>query len=1027
MNDNAVQQESEFVFRRLTETFNPFGLSRELNGHWWLLVLGVVLFIGIVLVIYMYRKDAKAVRWYWATPLALCRITVYLCLAMMFLLPARQDYDRIEKRSRVLILLDVSDSMAQVNDDVSGKPNNRLNKVLDFISDEKVAFINKLLEKNPVFVYRFGNRLDEDGQHFEKSEDGDTPIYRYLDADGNLARTVGQPWSKDEWNGFVGVDFRPWVIRNLSTDGMKAMKAHPAWETDKPGDADWAQRWFDKKDAGYPATLTPNDKAALLANREKLIARVELTRSLASATNVPDSTLAIINKEAGNMVEGIIVFSDGQSNLGNDAVMADLRARATAERIPIFTVGIGSEQKAINVRITDLQAPELTPPDEAFKVIVEQDGEGLVGQKAKIELEIQVPKSDMTVKIPTEALYQPGEPPHAQAEITLDPEKISELLKDKENPKQFLEGEWRMRAITPRVEGERYQEKMHFGEWITVKVQKKPQRVLVMCSAPNRDFQFLVTQLLRDKADLSVFVQNEAGKDGKINLLEDAERQLTKFPDRIRVEESPTEKPEDKWYNIARYDVIIAFDIDWSQLTAEQIEMVRTWVDIQAGGLLFVAGHIHTKHLARPDADDKFQPLAKILPVVPGDPDLAAAKRTADKPWRLEFENLGGDLDFMKIDDSTPNVEVGWERFFTGRDEKDDKARVLRGIYNYFPLREYKSVATPVARFPDPNAIKMPDGKSPPWMVTMQYGQGKTMWIGSPEIWRLRQFRDDYYERFWTKLIRYMGSGSRRKQTQRGRILMTKEVPVGGYIRVTSQLLDASLGFLPQNSEPKITFRPVELDKYPPEIEKLTGEAQIAAAKAKYHSRFVYDYRMGAKKGAEAWQGYFQRSQLAAGDKFPTGVWRAEVEIPSSSETLKQKFNIRQSNPELDITRPDFAALYKMASPLSEVSSRVTDQAMSAKLQQATAGGPEGKRLTFKFGDDESLKIIPECIKQDAKTIRNKGKVDDYWDKGIELPSWMTRWLTGPTDRPMRVGYMLLFCVTLLSIEWLARKLLKLA
>ena len=1025
MNDNGVLQESEFVFRRLTETLKPYGLNKEVNGHWWLLVLGVVLFIGVALVLLMYRKDARTVRWYWAGPLAFLRISVYACLALMFLMPARQDYERVEKQSRVLVLIDVSDSMAVVSDDVSAKPVTRLSKVLDFLSDERVAFVNRLLEKNPVFVYRFGNRLDEEPQPFEKGAEP-VPVYRVPDAEGALTRVAGRPWSKADWQAY-GYDVKPWIVRGLSVEGVAAVKAVEAFDGDKPGTLDWAQKWLEKKDEVIPAGLSAADRAVLLFNRDKLPARLELARSLGSATNVPDSTLALINKEAGNMVEGIVVFSDGQSNLGNEAVMTDLRARALAERIPVFTVGIGSDQKSINVRITDLQAPELTPPDEAFKVIIEQDGEGLVGQKAKIELEVQPPKSETTIRIATEAVYQPGEPPHAQAEILLDPEKAPELLKSKENPKTFAEGEWRVRAITPKVEGERYQDKEHFGEWTIVKVQKKPQRVLVMCSAPNRDFQFLVTQLLRDKADLSVFVQNEAGSAGKINLLEDGERQLTKFPDRIRVEESPTEKPEEKWYNIARYDVIIAFDVDWTQMTTEQIEMLRTWVDLQAGGLLFMAGHIHTKQLARPDVEDKFKPLNAILPVVTGDPDLSAAKRTTDKPWRLDFENLGGDLDFMKLDDSNPNIEVGWERFFTGRDEKDEKARVLRGFYNYFPIRELKPVATPIARFPDPNAIKMPDGKGPPWMATMQYGQGKTMWIGSPEVWRLRQFRDDYYERFWTKLIRYMGSGSRRKQTQRGRILMTKEVPVGGYIRVTSQLLDPSLGFVAPNSDPKITFRPVELDKYPPEIEKVTGDTQIAAARAKYHSKYVYEFRMSAKKGAESWQGYFQRSQLASSEKFPTGIWRAEVEIPSSSETLKQKFNIRQSNPELDVTRPDFNLLYRMATPLSEIVRNIKDETVATRMQTVTGGGPEGKRLFFKFGDEESLKLIPDCIKSDARTIRNKGKVEDYWDKGFELPGWMTNWLTGPSDRPMRVGYLLLVCGTLLSLEWLTRKLLKLA
>ena len=116
-----------------------------------------------------------------------------------------------------------------------------------------------------------------------------------------------------------------------------------------------------------------------------------------------------------------------------------------------------------------------------------------------------------------------------------------------------------------------------------------------------------------------------------------------------------------------------------------------------------------------------------------------------------------------------------------------------------------------------------------------------------------------------------------------------------------------------------------------------------------------------------------------------------------------------------------------MATPLADIIGRINDESISTKLQVAAGGGPEGKRLAFKFGDEESLKLIPDCIKQDAKTIRNKGKVEDYWDKGFELPTWMTNWMTGPSDRPMRVGYMLLLIGTLLSIEWLTRKLLKLA
>ena len=58
------------------------------------------------------------------------------------------------------------------------------------------------------------------------------------------------------------------------------------------------------------------------------------------------------------------------------------------------------------------------------------------------------------------------------------------------------------------------------------------------------------------------------------------------------------------------------------------------------------------------------------------------------------------------------------------------------------------------------------------------------------------------------------------------------------------------------------------------------------------------------------------------------------------------------------------------------------------------------------------------------KTARNRGAVEDYWDKGVILPSFLTNWYS---DKPQRLSAMLLLCVGLLSAEWLTRKLLKLA
>jgi hypothetical protein len=66
-----------------------------------------------------------------------------------------------------------------------------------------------------------------------------------------------------------------------------------------------------------------------------------------------------------------------------------------------------------------------------------------------------------------------------------------------------------------------------------------------------------------------------------------------------------------------------------------------------------------------------------------------------------------------------------------------------------------------LATFRDPRArIAAADDKFQdlPYLVTMRYGKGRTVYLGSGETWRLRQFRASFHERFWTQLTRYAAS-----------------------------------------------------------------------------------------------------------------------------------------------------------------------------------------------------------------------------------------------------------------------------
>jgi hypothetical protein len=308
----------------------------------------------------------------------------------------------------------------------------------------------------------------------------------------------------------------------------------------------------------------------------------------------------------------------------------------------------------------------------------------------------------------------------------------------------------------------------------------------------------------------------------------------------------------------------------------------------------------------------------------------------------------------------------------------------------------------------------MPDGRDPPFIVTMRWGQGMTGFIGSSEIWRLREAgkAQAYFERFWIKMARYLSSGSRRKQNRRGRILMAKEFTSGSYIRVTAQLLDASLKPVGQNAEPKIVVQPVELDNYQEKDHE------------KENKKYTREYKLNSKRGAEDWSGMFQRQILATAETYPPGQYRIDVSIPDSNDTLRSKFTIRKSNPEVDNVRPDYAALAAMAGEVSEIENRVADKTVLGAIRQAATRAPDGLKLSFKFDNKQALDLIPECMVTVPVTARTKGAVEDLWDKGPELPRWISGWYS---DKPATISWLLLLAVFLLSIEWLSRKLLRLA
>jgi hypothetical protein len=471
----------------------------------------------------------------------------------------------------------------------------------------------------------------------------------------------------------------------------------------------------------------------------------------------------------------------------------------------------------------------------------------------------------------------------------------------------------------------------------------------------------------------------------------------------------------------------VAFDPDWTLLQPEQLTTLYNWVNIHAGGLILVAGPVNTYQLSRLSNRDKVKPVLDLFPVTLQDSVLQSlgSERSATQPFRLNFPGATAEMEFLKLDEEGKEQLAGWEQFFTGKPKaeaaKDDP--IIRGFYSFYPVAGTKAGATVVATFGDP-AVRLDDGKKEmPYLVTMTTGNGKTVYIASGELWRLRELREIYHERFWTKLARYAGSGNLSRLSRHGVLVMGHEFTAGQMVRLEAQLFGQDLQPLNPNATPKAA------------IQAPAGVTMPASL----------DLKAKPSQGGE-WMGWF----AAQFRVMAPGEYRLNLTIPESGESLQHRFFIKEANPEMDNTRPDFGQMYQLASEITqEVQPRldkptleevkrelektaarllqrvddkenVADAAKRGEGKDKTAAKEtlaDNKEVPHLFLDLNSAKVIPKCMITDSKVQRSRGPVKDLWDQGFTLSK----------EPAIQFATVLLIVTALLSGEWLTRKLLKLA
>lgn len=914
--------------------------------HWLLLIALCAAILGYIVVMYWFDSVelSRGVSW----SLVLLRILAFGGILFFFLDLEKRTEQREIKPSRTAILVDTSQSMAIK--DTTASPGDsatpsRIEQVVAALGGGEL--LEQLRQRHEVTVYQFDEESEPTQIAFfqrvaAQSVSGDATS-RAVEQKRQLLQTARQTMlvaavlagaallaflfylafgRKPRRSGTSSLAllvtmvalvaaFVVFAVANLRAEALP-LKAIVGLE----------QPDFEAQVAAELAsnvTAPETDETQLTGTDPSDINWYEALVPRGTKTRLGDAIRSVVNKERGGPIAGIVVMTDGGSNAGVECRVAT--KAATVAGIPIYAVGFGSEQQPVNVRVVDLEAPKRVFPGDRFSLSGYVQAHGL-DRRVRVEL----------YSAPAGETDDEGEDPTENA--SFEEEQMIRLASDGEvvtvkfevTPSE--EGAWQyfLKVVPPEEDIEQRDN----VKSARVTVVERKTKVLLLAGGPMREFRFLRNQLFRD-SDTTLDVMLQSGSTG---MSQEADDVLYDFPELAE--------------ELFQYDCILAFDFDWLQLDELQIDLLDRFVAEQAGGLIVVAGPVHTPQWAgmRRGRDPRTDTIKALYPVVfysQGVPSLGLGRFGGDAAWPLSFTRDGLGAEFLWLEDDPIDSESAWQSF--------------EGVFGYYAVKDPKPGARVYARFSNPDTSI--DGDLPIYAAAHFYGAGRVFFQASGEMWRLRAVEPRYFETYYTKLIRWVSQGRLLRDSSLGVLLVDKDrCMLGDQVTVRAVLSD-------------LQHRPLQLDSVPAILIQPDGQrAGILLRKVQDAAREgMYEAHVTA---------------LMAGD------YRIELTPTDDADDQLLTADVRVLVPTLEIERPQL------------------DSDLLTDMAKQTAG-------EFFLNIDAAMKrssasplTLASTIKSNNQVIYLPESVDNKFDERL-------------------MGWLIALIVGVLCMEWLLRRLSKLA
>ncbi|QDU93472.1 VWA domain-containing protein [Lignipirellula cremea] len=408
----------------------------------------------------------------------------------------------------------------------------------------------------------------------------------------------------------------------------------------------------------------------------------------------------ILETQRGRPTAAMILLTDGITTVGRS--LSEAAEYARRKNVPLYVVGLGNEEPARDLRLTDLLASEMVFVDDVANFDVKLSAEGFDGESVVVRLK----REDQAGVLDEQTVVLQG--PGAQSvRLSHRPGETGEF-------EYTVEVEQRKGEIN--FENNRQSQQ--------VAVRDETIRVLLAQGYPNYEFRYLKSLLGRQlkKSD-------PAAKSIELTtVLQEADLAYA-TQDETAERLFPVNREE-----LFRYDVLILGDLDPSMLSKSSLQDISDFVQEHGGGVVFIAG---PRSMPMQYRDT---PLESLFPF---SIDLASAPppdATILDSFRMVPTPLGLATAPFQLGNSDSDSYETW--------------RKLPGMYWMLETADLRPAARVLAEHPTRTGA---DGRRLP-VILMQYvGAGKVVTHLTEETWRWRFRAGDYYfARYWIQLIRYL-------------------------------------------------------------------------------------------------------------------------------------------------------------------------------------------------------------------------------------------------------------------------------